>query len=135
MLPEPRELRLVLTVSDYDAALAFYRNALGLREEASFTDGNGGRATLLYAGRATVELADAAHAEAVDDLEVGRRVAGAVRLAFAVDDAAVATDRLVGAGADLLAAPVLTPWGTLNARLVAPDGQQLTLFSGDEVEV
>jgi GrpB-like predicted nucleotidyltransferase (UPF0157 family)/predicted enzyme related to lactoylglutathione lyase len=124
-----RELRLVVTAPDYDAALRFYRDVLGLREEASFSDDNGGRATLLHTGRATIELADEAHAEAVDVLEVGRRVAGSVRVAFEVGDAAATTDRLVAAGARLVGPPVRTPWGSLNARLDGPDGQQLTVYS------
>jgi GrpB-like predicted nucleotidyltransferase (UPF0157 family)/predicted enzyme related to lactoylglutathione lyase len=126
-----RELRLVVTAPDYDAALSFYRDVLGLREQASFADDNGGRATLLHAGRATIELADDAHAEAVDALEVGRRVAGPVRVAFEVGDAAATTERLVAAGARLVAPPVRTPWGSLNARLEGPAGQQLTVYSPD----
>jgi uncharacterized glyoxalase superfamily protein PhnB len=35
----------------------------------------------------------------------------------------------VAAGAALMAAPVDTPWGDRNARLRAPDGLQLTLFT------
>ena len=126
-----RELRLVVTATDYDDALRFYREALGLGEEAAFVDDNGGRATLLYAGRATIELADDAHADAVDDLEVGRRVAGPVRLAFEVGDAAATSERLVAAGARLVAPAVRTPWGSLNARLDGPDGQQITVYSND----
>jgi predicted enzyme related to lactoylglutathione lyase len=122
------ELRLVLTVDDYDAALAFYRDALGLVEQAAYAAPNGGRVTLLAAGRATLELADAAQAEFIDEVEVGRRVAGAVRVAFQVPDSAAATERLSAAGADVIAAPTRTPWDSLNARLTAPDGLQLTLF-------
>ncbi|HWM02283.1 MAG TPA: VOC family protein, partial [Actinophytocola sp.] len=61
-------------------------------------------------------------------VEVGRRVAGHVRVAFAVADAAAATASLNGAGAAVLAEPVRTPWNSLNSRLTAPDGLQLTLF-------
>jgi predicted enzyme related to lactoylglutathione lyase len=122
------ELRLVLTVDDYDAALAFYRDALGLVQQAAYAAPNGGRVTLLAAGRATLELADAAQAEFIDEVEVGRRVAGTVRVAFQVPDSAAATERLSAAGADVIAAPTRTPWDSLNARLTAPDGLQLTLF-------
>jgi lactoylglutathione lyase len=122
-----RELRLVVTASDYDAALRFYRDVLGLRETGTFDDG-GGHVAILDAGRATLELSDVPHAEHIDRLEVGRRVAGQVRVAFKVDDAAAATERAVGGGATLLAAPVETPWGSLNSRLDAPAGLQLTLF-------
>lgn len=131
-MPEgPTELRIVITAPDYDVALRFYRDVLGLREEAAFVDDNGGRATLLSAGRATVELADEAHAEAIDGFEVGRRVAGPVRIAFEVADAAATTARLVDSGGRLVAPPVRTPWGSLNARLDGPDGQHLTVFSDE----
>lgn len=122
------ELRLVVTVDDYDAALAFYRDALGLHEQAAYNAPNGGRVTLLDAGRATLELADAAQAEYIDEVEVGRRVAGRIRVAFEVPDAEHATRRLAGAGAQILAEPTVTPWNSRNARLSAPDGLQLTLF-------
>ncbi|MDT4905602.1 MAG: hypothetical protein QOF92_4661 [Pseudonocardiales bacterium] len=123
-----RELRLVLTVDDYEQALAFYRDVLGLPEQAAYAAPNGGRVTLLNGGRATVELADAAQAEYIDDVEVGRRVAGQIRVAFEVTDAAGATRRLADGGAKVIAEPTRTPWNSLNSRLTAPDGLQLTLF-------
>ncbi|MBE7163571.1 MAG: VOC family protein [Williamsia herbipolensis] len=123
-----RELRLVITVDDYDAALAFYRDVLGLTQQAAYAAPNGGRVTLLDAGRATIELADPQQADFIDEVEVGRRVAGQYRVAFEVDDAASATQRLVDGGAELIAAPTRTPWDSLNARLDAPGGVQLTLF-------
>lgn len=123
-----RELRLVITVDDYEQALGFYRDVLGLTEQAAYDAPNGGRVTLLDAGRATVELADAAQADFIDEVEVGRRVAGPLRVAFEVTDAAGATSRLAAAGATVIAEPTVTPWNSLNARLTAPDGIQLTLF-------
>jgi lactoylglutathione lyase len=123
-----RELRLVMTVDDYDTALAFYRDALGLPARGAYAAPNGGRVTLLDAGRATIEIADAAQAEYIDEVEVGRRVAGKIRVAFEIPDAEGVTRRLADAGAELIAAPTRTPWDSLNARLTAPDGLQLTLF-------
>jgi lactoylglutathione lyase len=123
-----RELRLVLTVDDYEGALAFYRDVVGLEQMAAYDAPNGGRVTLLGAGRATVELADRAQAEYIDEVEVGRRVAGPIRVAFEVVDADGATRRLAAAGAEVVAPPTRTPWNSLNARLTAPDGLQLTLF-------
>lgn len=122
-----RELRLAVTAPDYDEALAFYRDVLGLAERATF--GPPGRVTILEAGRATLELLDERHAEHVDEVEVGRRVAGHIRVAFEVNDAATATTRLAKGGATVIAEPTLTPWGSLNARLEAPGGLQLTLFT------
>ncbi|MGZ8694556.1 MAG: VOC family protein [Gaiellaceae bacterium] len=122
------ELRLILTVGDVDAALALYRDALGLEQlEEWTTDSSHG--VLLAAGRATLELADEGHAAEVDRLEVGRRMAGPVRIAFAVDDSGTAAQRLADAGAQIVAGPIETPWGDVNVRLAAPDGLQLTLFS------
>ena len=121
------QMRLVVTVDDFDAALAFYRDSLGLTEEAAFSTGDR-RVAILDAGRATLEIADAGHADFIDEVEVGRRVAGKFRVAFEVSDAASVTGDLVDAGATLLAPPTRTPWNSLNSRLDAPGGVQLTLF-------
>jgi catechol 2,3-dioxygenase-like lactoylglutathione lyase family enzyme len=122
------ELRLALTVEDFDAALAFYRDALGL-EQQELWEAPGARGALLAAGRATLELFDEGQAAEVDRIEVGRRVAGPVRIALRVDDSPAVAARLAAAGAEQLAEPVETPWRDLNVRLQAPDGMQLTLFS------
>jgi lactoylglutathione lyase len=121
-----RELRVCVTAEDYEEALRFYRDVLGLREVAAFA--GRGRVTILEAGRATLELLEPEHAEFVDEVEVGRRVAGHVRVAFEVDDARETTVRLVSAGAEVIAEPTTTPWNSLNARLEGPAGLQLTLF-------
>ncbi len=122
------QLRLSVTAPDYEVALAFYRDGLGLIEEASYRS-PGGRLTILAAGRATLELADPAYAAYIDEVEVGRRVAGPVRVAFEVPDSAAVTDRLARAGAEVIAPPTRTPWDSLNARLDGPAGLQLTVWS------
>jgi catechol 2,3-dioxygenase-like lactoylglutathione lyase family enzyme len=122
------EMRLVVTVADYPAALRFYRDVLGLREHAEFISDGGGHVTILEAGRATLEISDERNAEFVDEVEVGRRVAGQVRVAFEVPDPSSATRKLVDGGAELIAGPTATPWNSLNSRLQAPAGLQLTLF-------
>ena len=121
------ELRVSLTVDDFDRALRFYRDVLGLREEQAYADA--GRVSILGAGRATIELVDARHAAEIDEIEVGRRVAGPVRLALQVDDSAATAQRLAGAGATIVGGPVTTPWNDRNVRLDPPDGVQLTLFT------
>jgi lactoylglutathione lyase len=125
--PEVRELRLVVTAPDFDEALSFYRDVLGLRERAAFSSEDG-RVVILEAGRATLELTDPNHAVFIDEVEVGRRVAGHIRVAFEVADSEAATRALAGAGATVIAEPTVTPWNSLNARLDAPGGLQLTLF-------
>lgn len=122
------KLRVVLTVPDFDEAVAFYRDALGLEQLADWS-GEDGRVILLDAGRATIELFDERQAESVDRIEAGRRVSGPVRLAFEVEDIDGSAQHLLAAGAEAEAPPVVPPWGGRNARLRAPDGMQLTLFS------
>jgi catechol 2,3-dioxygenase-like lactoylglutathione lyase family enzyme len=127
------ELRLVVATPDYEAALLFYRDVLGMRELGAFSS-PGGQVTILDAGRATLELADPAHAAYVDEVEVGRRVAGHIRVALGVANARAATAQAVTHGAELIAPPVETPWRSLNARLNGPAGLQLTLFEALEPE-
>jgi lactoylglutathione lyase len=122
-----RQLRLVITVADHAQALRFYRDVLGLSQVDDFSSDEG-RCILLDAGRATVEVIDERQAAFIDRVEVGRRVAGHIRLAFEVDDTADVTARLAESGATVLAEPVRTPWNSLNSRLTAPDGVQLTVF-------
>lgn len=125
------ELRITLTVDDFDAAVRLYRDALGLPALADWSTDQG-RVLLLDAGRATLELFDEAQATMVDDLEVGERVSGKVRLALQVADADRAAATLVASGATVVAPAVDTPWGDRNARVAAPDGMQLTLFTPGE---
>jgi catechol 2,3-dioxygenase-like lactoylglutathione lyase family enzyme len=126
--PEVTQLRLVVTAPDYEQALHFYRDVLGLPEHAAYVS-PGGRVTILEAGRATLELADPGQAAYIDDIEAGQRVAGHIRVAFEVSDTAAATAGLAAAGAIVIAGPAPTPWQSLNARLEGPAGLQLTLFS------
>jgi lactoylglutathione lyase len=49
-------------------------------------------------------------------------------VAFEVTDVRSATDMLTAAGGALIAAPTETPWRSLNSRLEAPAGLQITLF-------
>lgn len=133
MDPGVHELRVVVTAPDYEDAVAFYRDALGMPELAAYNTATT-RVVILDAGRATLEIADPPHAAFVDDVEVGRRVAGQIRIALRVASATDATERAVAAGAKLIAAPTTTPWQSLNARLAAPAGLQLTLFEQLEQE-
>ena len=82
------ELRVVLAVNwrwvkESGLALAFYRDVLGFGQVAGWGSGDG-RAVALDAGRAGLERFDDARAGAVDAIEAGCRVSGAVRLAVRV---------------------------------------------------
>ena len=122
-----KQLRLVVEADDFEQAVAFYRDVLGLPVEFSQRDGDA-QVMAVRAGRATLELVNPAQRRLIDQLEVGHEVSRKFRVAFEVDDTAAATERLVAAGAELLAPPTQTPWGSLNARLEGPAGLQLTLF-------
>ncbi|GAB3390730.1 VOC family protein [Micromonospora halotolerans] len=126
--PTVRQLRLVVEAEDYDTAVAFFRDALGLPEQAAYSGGDGARVVILEAGRATLELANPAQKRLIDEVEVGRQVAPRLRVAFEVDDSRATAERLVAAGATEVAPPTVTPWQSLNARLDGPAGLHLTVF-------
>ena len=123
-----RQLRLVVEAEDYAEAVAFYRDVLGLPEEAAFAGEGDAQVMILDAGRATLEIANPAQKRMIDELEVGRQIAPRIRVAFEVDDTVTRTREATEAGAVELAPPTRTPWRSLNARLQAPAGLQITLF-------
>jgi catechol 2,3-dioxygenase-like lactoylglutathione lyase family enzyme len=121
------ELRLALTTDDFDRLADFYRSGLGL-EPAQVWPSDQGRALVLELGKATLEIFDEKQAQTVDNIEVGRRVSGKIRLALQVPDLQTAMDRLTAHGAKLVHPPVDTSWGDKNVRFEDPDGMQVTLF-------
>ncbi|MCC6800760.1 MAG: VOC family protein [Anaerolineae bacterium] len=124
-----RELRLALTVENYDELLRFYRDVFGLPVIEAW-DNPTGRGAVLDAGHATLELLSTDQADLIDRVEVGETgVSGPVRLALEVADSEATAGALVEGGAERVGGPVVTPWRHLNVRLRAPDGMQLTLFT------
>lgn len=130
-----RQLRLVVAAEDFAEAVAFYRDALGLPELEAIAGDDDERVVILDAGRATLEIANPAQKRMIDEVEVGHQVAPKIRVAFEVDDTAARTADAVAAGAAELAPPTRTPWRSLNARLEAPAGLQITLFQELDPEV
>jgi catechol 2,3-dioxygenase-like lactoylglutathione lyase family enzyme len=125
-----RELRVAVTVEEYERALAFYRDALGLPVVERWDDPGGRRGAILDAGRATLELLSVPQTALVDEVEVGRAgVSPPIRFALEVADSEAAAKELVEAGARQLAEPAVTPWNHRNVRLEAPGPLQLTLFT------
>lgn len=127
------EIRVVIEVDDIEEALTLYRDAVGLEEIASYRHDEA-RVALLSAGRGTLELSNRAQTLMIDRIETGREIGTRFRIAFEVDDTTSRTDAAIEAGATLIGAPAVTPWGSLNSRLESVDGIQLTLFEeiGDE---
>lgn len=128
-----RELRVALTAPDVDAAARMYREGFGLSVVTEWNTPEG-RGIVLNAGHATLELLDEADAAFTDQLEVGRRVSGSVRLAVAVDDVATTAAALEARGAVAEGAPVTSSWGNPSQRLRGVDGMQLTLFHPPEAK-
>lgn len=122
-----RELRLVITTDDFERAMAFYRDTLGLEEQFAVSSPDG-KVAILKAGVATLEIADRNQAAFIDAVEVGQAVGGQFRVALQVGDVRATAAALEGAGAVMLGAPRVTPFRSVNARLEAPEGVQLTLF-------
>jgi predicted enzyme related to lactoylglutathione lyase len=122
------QMRLVVEAEDYELAVRFYRDVLGLSEQAAFEGSGDARVAILSAGRATLEIANPAQKRMIDEIEVGQQVGPKLRVAFEVADTAAVTNQLVSAGAKVVAPPTETPWRSLNSRLDAPAGLQITLF-------
>ena len=122
------QLRVIVEAEDFDAAIAFYRDALGLPEEIAFEGEGDARVSILDAGRATLEISNPAQKRMIDQVETGKCQGSGIRLAFEVTDGRGVTKRLAAAGATIIGEPRETPWRSLNSRLGAPAGLQITVF-------
>ena len=64
-----RQLRVVVQASEFDEALAFYRDTLGMPQAEAYEAEGGARVVILDAGRATLELANPAQVAFIDRVE------------------------------------------------------------------
>lgn len=124
----PKQLRLIIETDDFDSALRFYRDVLGMPEQLAFATEGDDRVAILHAGIATIELATPTHAANIDGVEGAPHTPGALRLALEVDDTEQAVAAARDGGAELIAPPIETPFRSLNARVQGPTGWQLTFF-------
>jgi catechol 2,3-dioxygenase-like lactoylglutathione lyase family enzyme len=122
------EVRIAFTVEHFDQAVQFYRDSLELITVKEWQTAEGRGVILALGPQTTLELLDPDQAAFVDQVEVGKRVSGPVRLALEVEDVEATSHTLQAAGANALSGPTKMPWGDFNARLEAPDGMQITLF-------
>lgn len=123
-----KQLRVVVEAPDFDEALAFYRDVVGMPEAEAYEAEGGARVAILDAGRATLELSNPAQVRFIDRVETDGGTSDRIRIALEVDDTAEAADRLAAAGAEVEASARETPWRSVNARLRGPADLQLTLF-------
>jgi catechol 2,3-dioxygenase-like lactoylglutathione lyase family enzyme len=111
MTVETHELRIALTVDDFEAAVAFYGALLGL-DLAMQWDQPAGKGGVFVVPKATLEILDREMAAGVDDFEVGSLVSGPVRLALGVADTDATIAASVAAGARLVGPAQSAPWET-----------------------
>ncbi|MDY0909483.1 TetR family transcriptional regulator [Microbacterium sp. CFBP9034] len=123
-----RQLRVVVQASEFDEALAFYRDVVGMPQAEAYEAEGGARVAILDAGRATLEIANAAQVRFIDAVETAGGTSDRIRLGLEVDDTAAMVAQLEAGGAEVEASARETPWRSVNARLRGPAGLQLTLF-------
>jgi methylmalonyl-CoA/ethylmalonyl-CoA epimerase len=126
---QPKQLRLIIETDDFDEAVRFYRDVLGMPEQPAFATEGNDRVSILHAGVATIELATTAHVRNIDAMEnVPHSSGSALRIALEVDHADQAVERAMDAGATLIAPPTKTSFQSINARVQGPAGWQVTFF-------
>ncbi|MBX3607444.1 MAG: VOC family protein [Piscinibacter sp.] len=113
----------IVYVADPARSLDFFERAFGLARRFLHESGDYGE---LETG--STALAFARHAVARDNLGVDYLAADTsmrplgMEIGLLTDDVAAACERAVGAGATLLKAPSVKPWGQTVAYLRCPDG-------------
>lgn len=125
------ELRFCLNVEDIDAAIAQYRDGLGMQVVDEWTHPDGQRGALFGVVPAALEIFDGPQADLVDTVETGEPHGRDHGLRVEVEDTE-ALERLTGildaAGATRHEAGVVeTPWEQTCQRMELPDGEQLTI--------
>lgn len=128
-LNPPKQLRLIIETDDFDEAVRFYRDVLGMPEQPAFATEGDDRVSILHAGIATIELATSTHVRNIDALEQASSTLGpTLRIALEVEDTDGTLRSANESGAETLAPPVRTPFQTINARVQGPAGYQVTFF-------
>jgi catechol 2,3-dioxygenase-like lactoylglutathione lyase family enzyme len=100
-----RELRVVVTAEDYDEAVAFYRDELGLAIAREY-----GAGTVFFAGQSLIELAG--H---------GEPSAGGT-MWLQVRDLYATQEELTGRGVPIPREARQEPWGLHEMHVTDPDG-------------
>ncbi|MGA9748707.1 MAG: VOC family protein [Nocardioides sp.] len=125
----PRQLRLIIETDDFDGAVAFYRDVLGMPEQPAFATTGDDRVAILHAGIATIELATPEHTRQIDRVEGAPHEPGpALRIALEVDDTPAALESAKEHGVRVIAPAVQTPFQSINGRVAGPAGWQVTFF-------
>ena len=109
---EVLQSRVLYRPVDYGRSVAFYRDVLGLHIFREWATG-----TVFFLGGGLLELSRSAGPVADDKFS----------LWLHVRDVEAEFTRLRDAGAEVVEAPVVEPWGLREARIRDPDGLMLVL--------
>ena len=112
-------------VSDWDAAVAFYRDTLGMSLRGT-TEGFAWAEFDVGGCSLAVEGVDP------DDSEGRELVGRTVGVSLRVDDIHETHRTLVERGVEFISPPTLQPWGGILAHLRDPEGNVLTLLGAPE---
>jgi len=123
---------VTLTVSDLDAALAFYQGILGFTALGQLfkDDGRGLSITYLEAGGATLELFSFAGPTIPNPWDPDEAVLGLKHLGFHVDDVDAAAARLKEAEVRFIYEPADALGDVRTSFFADPDGNALELIDG-----
>lgn len=118
----------IVYVADVAASLEFFERAFGLRRRFLHESGGYGE---LETGATTLSFAqhDTARGNLGHDYVAADASAQplGMEVGLLTNDVAAACERAVAAGATLLAAPVVKPWGQTVAYVRCPDGTLVEL--------
>ncbi|MFB9378706.1 VOC family protein [Kineococcus gynurae] len=117
-----------VVVDDMDAAVGFYRDALGLELKTDVSNGGSRWVTLGFAAQPGLELVlsepgggrSPQDAEALQELLTKGLLPGP--LVFAVDDLDALFEQVRASGAEVLQEPAVQPWGPRDCAFRDPAG-------------
>lgn len=116
------QFRFMFTARDYPAAVAFYRDDLGLPLDHDWDYGPGDAGSVFHAGPALVEIFSPAPGADVP-------VPQGVSMLLQVEDVDAFYRRAQQRGLKVLLEPTSFPWGQRVLRLQDPDGITVALFT------
>ncbi len=124
---------LPVTVDDVDAALAFYRDALGLEPRGDVASDGFRWVTLGFPGQPGLEivLSEPGAGRSPDDGEALHRLLAKGSLpgplVFTTDDLDATFERVRAGGADVLQEPMDQPWGPRDCAFRDPAGNLIRI--------
>jgi catechol 2,3-dioxygenase-like lactoylglutathione lyase family enzyme len=124
-----------ITVSDWDASLAFYRDALGLEVQNDIGEGAARWVTLGGADQDGLQfvlsLPHAGRTEADGDALQELLSRGILpMIVLSTDDLDTAFERVRASGAEVLQEPIERPWGPRDSAFRDPSGNTVRIQQG-----